>query len=84
MIWYNVNVNLVLLQIGSIPLGSELPIAAAIIFNRLIRDQLPSVKRFPIMYNNKEEMYHVFKVGQNKLRTMITSKNLFLSIQGLQ
>ena len=46
----NINVNLALLQIGSMPMEQGLPRQVTILFSRPIIDLLPKVNRSPMLY----------------------------------
>ena len=57
----NDNINLALLQIGSMPVRPGLPSSATLLFNRPIRSLMPKVSRTSTKYNQDED-------NQNKLK----------------
>ena len=57
----NNDINLTLLQIGLMPIGTGLPSPATLLFNRPIRALLPQMNREPININADEEHYKALK-----------------------
>ena len=62
----NNDVNLVLLQIRLMPIGTGLPSQAILLFNKPIRALLPQINKEPINYSADHENYEVLKSWQNK------------------
>ena len=65
----NNGVNLALLQIRSLSIGTGLPSPAMLLFNRPGRGLLPQINREPININNDDVQYRAFKAHQSKYIT---------------
>ena len=62
----NNNVNLALLQIRSMPIGTGLLSPATLLLKRLIQALLPHIKRKPIKFNVDDKSCEVLKLQQDK------------------
>ena len=72
------DINIVLLQIRSTPIGTRLPSPATRLFNRPIRALLPQKNKEPINLNADDKQYEALKAYQDKyLKATDTCKDSF-------
>ena len=71
--------NLALLQLRSVPIGTWLPSPVALLFNSPVRGLLPKMNREPININNDGAQYGALKAQQDKcVKDNDTEKTRFL------
>ena len=75
----NNDIYFALFQIRSIPLGTELPSPAMMLFNRSIKKLLLQIGREPVNANNDEKYYKANQGKKHTLRIMILAKTTFFS-----
>ena len=74
----NNNVNLALLLVQAMPIGTGLPSLTMLLFNTPMRDLLPEMTGEPIDINNDDTQYETLNSTKiNTLRTVILAKTLY-------